>query len=383
MIRHIKTIAFLGLLTGGMIQAQSPPVAATSPLADNAALAYWRAFASLPKLDDKQNQAMLSFLEKGGSITDDLAEIVQSGDAAVRELYHGAAHVNCDWGIALEDGPAALLPHLGEARKLGRLACLRVRVRFEQGKDKEAVEDLAAVMTLARHAGSDGLLISLLVQIAIESSAVEQAASYLPKMDPPARVLLAERIARLPQSKTMADGMRMEKEALLEWVIRRLGQPDGRQQVMALFPDPADPNATLLRKLTDAELRTGAEQLRVVYDQIIAWMALPPDDIESRSGALADQPGLNAAAKQLGGLLLPATIPARRSEAVYQTRLRMLSAGLAVVANGPDALMQDQYSDPLGQGPFEYIRTDGGFQLKSKLADRQQKPVTLNFGSKD
>ena len=380
MTSRIKTIVFLGLLTAATIQVQA---SAKSPLADNAALFYWRAFASLPKLDDKQDQAMLKFLEKAGPVTDEIAGIVQSGDAAFRELYRGAAQANCDWGVALDDGPEALLPHLGEARKLGRLACLRARVRFEQGKDKEAIEDLAAVMTLARHAGSDGLLISVLVQIAIESSAVEQAAGYLPTMNPQARVLLAERLARLPQSKTMADGMRMEKEALLEWVIRKLGQPDGRQQVMALFPEPADPNAALLRKLTDAELRTSAEQLRGVYDHIIAWMALPPDEIESKSGMLADQPGLNAAAKQLGGLLLPATIPARCSEAVYQTRLRMLSAGLAFVANGPDVLKQDQYSDPFGKGPFECIRTDGGFQLKSKLADRQQKPVTLNFGSKD
>lgn len=57
----------------------------------------------------------------------------------------------------------------------------------------------------------------------------------------------------------------------------------------------------------------------------------------------------------------------------------MLLAAAAVVESGPEKLAG--LKDPFGDGPFEYKKTDGGFELTSKL-QFEGKPVTLKVGAK-
>jgi hypothetical protein len=58
----------------------------------------------------------------------------------------------------------------------------------------------------------------------------------------------------------------------------------------------------------------------------------------------------------------------------------MLRAAIAVVQHGQQALSREEYRDPFGDGPFKYAAFDGGFELSSKLMDRQGKPASLTVG---
>jgi hypothetical protein len=59
-------------------------------------------------------------------------------------------------------------------------------------------------------------------------------------------------------------------------------------------------------------------------------------------------------------------------------RRALLSAALTVRQEGPDALKNQ--ADPVLGGPFDYVPFDGGFELRSKLIGRDDKPVTLTAG---
>ena len=47
------------------------------------------------------------------------------------------------------------------------------RVRFDQQDGSVAINDLVATMTLARHVGSDGFIVSLLAGYSIEDLAIQ------------------------------------------------------------------------------------------------------------------------------------------------------------------------------------------------------------------
>jgi hypothetical protein len=63
--------------------------------------------------------------------------------------------------------------------------------------------------------------------------------------------------------------------------------------------------------------------------------------------------------------------------AAGRVRWELFKTGIAVVRDGEKAV--EQSIDPYGNGPFEYVKTPDGFELRSKL-QWNKKPVTLDFG---
>ena len=158
----------------GVCAADAPP-----DLGANAALKYWQAFAQLPKLTDAQEHKL-----NAESLTMPLdahaREIVAKADYAFRMMHRAAALPHCDWGLGYEEGVELLLPHAQAGRTLATLALLRARIRFEDGHNAEAIEDIADSMTMGRHVSLDGTLITVLVNYAIENRASETLAPICP-----------------------------------------------------------------------------------------------------------------------------------------------------------------------------------------------------------
>ncbi len=55
-------------------------------------------------------------------------------------------------------------------------------------------------------------------------------------------------------------------------------------------------------------------------------------------------------------------------------------SAIAVVRRDKTALLPKDLQDPFGSGPFSYNRREGGFELVSKLIDRNGNPLTLTVG---
>ena len=67
----------------------------------------------------------------------------------------------------------------------------------------------------------------------------------------------------------------------------------------------------------------------------------------------------------------------RQAEDRLFVRRALRKAALAILIDGPDAAKIQR--DPFGDGPFEYIPFNGGFELRSKFK-AQDKPVSLTVG---
>jgi len=356
--------------------------AAPDPVADNAALHYWRAFSVLPNLNDQQEECLRTVINKGGPASEEAAKVVELGRSSLNEFRRGAACSRCAWATPLEDGVAVLLPHCAKARQLARLACARAELSFQQGKPEAAIDDMVGVMTLGRHVAADQILVCLLVDLAIERQAINMAARHLVELQPAQLDALAARLDRLPAPLTMRRAVHAEKDYLIGGVIRDLSGADAKAKAAWILKEIAsqdDADSKRLREASAQQLRDALVALGPVCDEIAAMMNRPPAEIKSPETLLS---GLNPTARTLGMRLLDPVVKCRTNEAAHQTRLAMLKAAIAVVRGGPESLKGESLKDPYGGGPFAYEKTPGGFRLASKTNDRDGKPVTMEFGKK-
>jgi hypothetical protein len=360
--------------------AGAAPAADAPDLNANAALKYWRAFASLPRLDEKEQEKLPTM-----PLDARAKEIVASGEAALHELHNGAAVRDCAWGLTSKDGIAARIPECQATRQLAALARLRIRLRAEEGRFSEALDDAAATLTLARHIALDGTIVGVLVGIAIEATVMEALAPDLPRFPAPDLKAFARRLGQLPAGGSVAAALREgEEKGFLDWFVARVKERPGRDQLLELLeriqadervPNVKEQARTFLASCggTAQGVLEKAEAARPFYAEWSKKMDLPPAKFEEEwakeQKALETNPVLKVLAPALG--------KCRQAEARREAKRALLAAALAVVADGPAALTA--HPDPFGQGPFEMTRFDGGFELRSHLTS-EGKPIALTVG---
>jgi hypothetical protein len=354
--------------------AEAPPDTSA-----NAALKYWQAFATLPRFtDEEQKKKLAESLSK--PLDAQARQMVARAAYSLRMLRYGAALPRCDWGIAYEDeGLSVLCPHGDAARVLCNLACLSARIHFEEDRDAEAIGDLIAAMTLGRHISRDGPFFMLLHGYAIEHRAIETLALYLPKLDAKRIENLKMRLDALPTGGRPATAIKFEEIFALDWFVRHVRATKDKDSLLALLnralDTPEKARAFLAECGGNAEgVLQCAEETRRAYALMAKKLDLPPDQVakefEREEKKLAGNPVFK--------ILFPALLKVRLRQARVDVRRALLSAALAVRLNGRDALKN--HPDPVVGGPFDYEAFEGGFELRSKLKEGDDKPVTLTVG---
>ena len=294
------------------LSAADPPAgaAAASP---NAAVIYWQAFAAMPTLEGEQKTKYEAAIKSTTEpVTDDLRPIVARFDTALRELHRARGVAACDWNLDYDAGPELLLPHLQKARDLSRTALLRARLRLAAGAADEAVADVVAVLKMARDCGGSPVLISLLVDIAMENMATEVLAANLPKLTPQQLDGLAAAWKTLPTTPSVADCMRLEGRLFGDWIERllnteaaKVNDPKAGGPILeAMFKrlladggstDANDAEAAQRRKLlesaTVADVRESLRLLRADYAELTKIAALPPADAPCLLGGIRCEVG--------------------------------------------------------------------------------------------
>jgi hypothetical protein len=366
--------------------SQSASGGASPASGENAALKYWQAFATLPKFAQAENQKI------GDCLTTPLDEparkILADAEYALQMLHRGAWLRSCDWGVSYEDGVFTRLPHADAARVLTSLAYLRARQRFEAGRVAEAIDDILASMTLARHVSLDRSLTTGLVGYMIEHRAIEALAHNLPKLD--ARTIrdLKTRIDALPPFGSQATALLTSEKESLEWFIRKVkeskdtesllgflgwvgiseGKRDGGEQARAFLAACGGTAEGVLKF---------AHELPAHYATTARILDMPLDAV--------DREFKRESSKQAGNpvyqLFFPALTKVRRARARADVRRALLAAAIAVQLDGKNALKD--HVDPAAGGLFEYVPFPGGFELRSKLKGQNDKPVALVVGHRD
>jgi hypothetical protein len=361
--------------------AQLPP---PDLLAANAALFYWRAFAVLPTLDNKQEDALTNAIDLK-PLDASLASAVKLGEPAMRELHRAAQQPRCAWATPTEDGVATVLPHAGKARELGRLALARARWNFANGKPAAGVDDLIDAMTLARHTGGDRILITLLVDYTLETLAVKVAVADLNRMGPAELRQFAEKFDRLPPIINVSQAVLAERDMFLDPIIKLLSQPGGKEKVFEQFGGlPGnDPVTQALRGMSREQLLEGVIGVRPYYDKLAKLMEQGHSQMKKNEETVAKwlaDPNLKEPTRTMAKMVLPG-IAALKAEVRYKLSLALLRAAIAVQLEGPEALSNPAYHDPFANAPFQYEKLTGGFRLQSKTPNPvTNKPLALETG---
>jgi RNA polymerase sigma factor (sigma-70 family) len=338
----------------------------------NAAVQYGQAFIALRRGVGDQEKLIAECLTM--PLDAHAREIVNKMAYALRTMRRGAALPRCDWAIDPEQGIDIPYTHGDGARVLSSLACLRARMRFEEGKSAEALSDIVSALALARHVSRDSTLDSLRACYAIEHRMSELLALYLPKLDAKTIKDLKMRLDTLPPGGSVATAtMRME-EALLKWIVGEVQEAKDKENLLAFLSqlcgwksDPPERNREKGRAFlakcggTAEGVLKYSEQMRQSYALLAKKLDLPPDQVAKEFEREEKKQAGNPVFK----VFAPVLHNVRWLRAQADVRRALLSAALAIQLDGRDALKK--HPDPVAGGPFEYVAHKDGFELRSKL----------------
>ena len=386
------------------LSAADPPAggAATSP---NAAVIYWQAFAALPTLEgDEKTKYEAAIKSTTASVSDDLQPIVARFDIPLRDLHRARGVAVCDWNLNYDDGPGLLLPHLQKARELGRAALLRARLRFAAKATNEAVADVVAVLKMARDCGRSPVLISLLVDVAIENMATEVLSANLASFSPQQLDSLAASLKTLPATPSVVDCMRLEGQMFGDWMERFIDAEAakvndakaGGKVLDALLKQtnggsPSDANEAdsaqrrkLLESLTITDVRESLRLLRADYAESTKIAGLRPaerrgrwTEFEARLAETRKSAKSADVLRTLSSMFLPAVAKVADREDQLHVRRSLLTFAIQVQRHGPDTIQGAAVPD---HGPVEYRKTDAGFELRCQPGSAD-KPEVLQVGT--
>ncbi len=345
---------------------------------------YWQAFALLPALDRDQEK----LLQEWSKVPLDAAalKLIDGSRMSRVYLHRGARLRRCDWSLDDEDGIGLPLTYCPRARTLSRLAALHARREFEQGHWRAGWDDVIALLKLGRDVEMCPQLVGTMVGYAIETTAIDAAAPYLPDLK---SVLPADATAALeglPVAPSLQQMILSEKQTGLVWLIRKLEEAERHAEgswrdIWKQYVDVPDEGGQGPNRRPAPSAMTYAQAIKMLeallpfYDQLAVMMTLPWKEFDARFPEFVKT--ANAASPLAGVLGLPIMDQVVARERRNRTQMALFKAAVAVVQDGPNQLRS--INDPFGDGPFEFRSLDKGFELKSKLVFKGQ-PVTLTVG---
>jgi hypothetical protein len=360
---------------------------ANSELGANAAMKYWQAFALLPALTKDQEK----LVQEWNKVPLDAAalKLIDDSQGSRDYLLRGAKLAQCDWSLDYDDGIFLRLPYVSKSRLLARLTALHARHEFSQGHWEVGWEDVSAIRKLARHVESEPIMIAQLVGYAIEATAIDAAAPYLPELKSALPASTAAELAAFPAEPTISQLLLKEKEVGPLWMLKRLKAAERRlpgcwqtvwketfDTIISASEGEVGANREAIQSVKSFEQATKwFDELLPLYDELVKLSALPWQEFDAR------YPEFVKKAKSVNPLaetFYPNLSKFLDSQRRHQTQSALFEAALAIVQGGPDKLKD--INDPFGDGPFQYRALDKGFELKSKLLVKGQ-PLTLTVGA--
>jgi hypothetical protein len=364
----------------------------------NPALLYYRAFlVQTEPMSDADRDYLWSKEGKEKKLPERFGRIVAGYDnqfQLVRQAGH--ATVPCDWGIDLNAGPNILLPHLARAKAVAQAAQLRAVWDLQHGRQEDARDDLLAAFVLGRNAATDGLLISALVQFAIEALDYGTIANHFGEFSPETLQQLVAGFDAAPARHTMSACIATEKPAFYDWMLHKIRElqkahPNADAEVMAGIHDSGLVMATdfigytnFWPQLVAASGGTSEGVIKLLHEaeplfpRLASILALPEPEYEIQAKQfVADTQGSQNPFFTLlnpyfnGSFLLGQTTQVRAREFRIQAQQAMVRAAVEYKLHGEAGLKS--VMDPFGNGPFAFQRfvfkgVDRGFELKSTYA---------------
>lgn len=383
----LNVILILILLGGGNFRVEAEESYRTDI---NPALLYWQGYGEMPSLSEAEHAYLFAGQWQGQPADEAFNLAMSKYDLAFKFFRRAAkARVDCDWGIDLTDGPLALLPGLAKWKHAAQVARLRVQWHLQRGEQAAARDDLLAAFVLGRNAAKDGILISTLVQIAIENIMIGTIAENYHLFSRQTLEEIGQGIATAPARTTVAQCIRAERYSFPDWIIRNVqqlqaaGASEGaiinatRELLKRALSDASSNDLTMADKVieaagaTPAGLMEYARQLHGLYDEAEELMALPYSAFAERMPKFNEK--INNHPNLMVHMFFAVFEKCRAKEFGVEISLAMLRAGIEHRTRGPAAL--EAVKDPVLGMPFAFRRlqvggADRGFELRSKFDGR-------------
>ena len=404
----ITTFTCLALLISTLPAARGEPFRTDI----NPALLYYRAFLVAPApMSDADMDYLASKKGKEEKLPERFDKIVAGYDnqfLLVRQAAH--ATVPCDWGIDLSPGPNTMLPELARAKAVARAAQLRAVWDLQHGRQEEARDDMLAAFVLGRNAASDGLVISALVQNAIEAMDYSTIANHFGEFTPETLQQLSDGFDAAPARHMMASCIPLEMSGFYGWMVDKVQElqkahPHDDAKVMAGFHDCGVVTAmesvgytNFWPRLVTASGGTSKGVLKLLreeeplFSRVAKIMALPQLEYEIQAQQfLADihesqNPFIAHLTSYITGFQFAGgqKFQVRAGEFSVQAQLAMVHAAVEYKLHGETGLKS--VMDPFGNGPFGFQRfvfkgVDRGFELKSDFAGTDAPFVMIHAGT--
>jgi hypothetical protein len=354
----------------------------------NPALVYHQGLLMVPQLSNEDRKHLFEADWRNKALDERATDLLTSYRNVFKMLRRAAAsEVPCDWGIDMSDGPETLLPALARFKSVAQVACLRARMHLVAGNQEAAREELLATVMMGRNVAMDEVLISCLVQIAIENIITSFIAENFYQFTPETLREFSERLKTGPPRGLVHQSIVVEKSSFCDWLVQKItdfdGQSGGNPRVLQakvrelwadklLTDDSPEKNvADQLIAATDgsaAGMIRYVKELEPLYEELAEILGLPWSEYQRRYGGFEKK--VQSHPNVLTREFFPALWNARKREFAMEAKLAMFQAAITYKLEGEAAF--NAIADPFGDGPFALRRfvlegVDRGFELESKL----------------
>ncbi|MGA2864681.1 MAG: hypothetical protein ABSF95_09355 [Verrucomicrobiota bacterium] len=388
-MKAINSIFLVLFLAGGVASAATAQSFRTDI---NPALRYYQAFLAAPDISAPEFDYLATNCWSGQKLPPRFGELVSRYDSEFKLVRQAAAAtVPCDWGIDMSDGPFTLLPQLARAKAVALGARFRVSWALQHDRQGDARDDFLASFALARNISRDGILITTLVQSAMEAILCGNLAENFGRFTSETLRQVADGLDHAPERRTVAAALTAERRLLHDRLVNKVmalqkENPGGDAKVMAginkLFAPSENPESSqatlsqtdpaLSERITQASGGTSEGVLKLLreqgqlYDRLAVIAALPYSEFQTAIKQLKTE--IEGSPNPLQPQALGAIERARRREFKIQVWLAMVRAATEYRLHGEAALLA--VNDPAATGPFAFRRfvfdgVDRGFELRS------------------
>jgi len=223
------------ILAGGAVASQALLGGETFRTDINPALLYYQGFSLRPELSQADHDYLFTNEWRGKVLDDRFLALIPTYKNSFKLFRRAAkAQVPCDWGMDLTDGPDAMLPGLAKAKLAAQTARLRTMWHLQSGKPEEARDDLLAAFVMARQISTDRVLISCLVQFAMENIVASIIAENFYQLPPEILEQLADGIEAAPREGLVADTIHTEDTSFSRYFTRKIDEFRAENQTRAL-----------------------------------------------------------------------------------------------------------------------------------------------------
>jgi hypothetical protein len=345
----------------------------------NAAAIYRRAFGWAEGLPPEDAERLYKITAMA---LDDpcIDRLIQQASLALEAIREAAAIGRCHWEIE-----ALSCDDLGKDRfsfftvNIIRIACLSARRHAGSGQSPEALDDLFAGLTLAHHLGTDGILVSRVLECASEVQAFQTLGRILPGLDRAALDDLSQRLDVLPPPEPASATIGHESRFILGSLRAKLMTKgpviEGEDWTEAGF---GQEEAATLKRLTGGDrtaLLAHFEATGPAFAELARRLELPRPGYRV---ALDEFAKAERSAHPVAAMLVAPAWSVRHMVDRMRALRSMLRAGLALVRAGEPAFRD--VPDPFGSGPFGLVRRGQGYMIRSAMNDDGRPEVTLTVG---